>query len=205
MRVRLSLLMLLFGFPLFTFGQSGDPHPIVENFILFENGGDIHVRWDIKGGSTCDGIRIQRASNDDTLNFTQVGSIEGICGNANFAIPYEFIDENPVANATNHYRLELGAQGTSSFISLYYAQLGESGYTAFPNPITTQATIFFDNPDQKTYILVMHDMSGKVVKITPETQKESITIDRAGLMKGLYIFTLYNEENEKITGKLVVD
>ncbi len=85
-------------------------NPIPGNFSLFENNGKVYLNWSIVSGSTCNGIQIYRST--DSVMFTQVGNIPGICGSSSSAISYNFIDDNPVKNKVNYYRLELGNNGS---------------------------------------------------------------------------------------------
>ena len=85
---------------------------ILGSFYLFESNAKIYLNWSIVSGSTCNGIKIFRSI--DSLNFYEIGKIEGICGNISAEQFYNFIDENPVKNKINFYKLELGNSGSLS-------------------------------------------------------------------------------------------
>lgn len=89
--------------------QAQQVHPIVSGFSGINVRNTIRLNWTIIGGNTCNGTLIQRSSDGNT--FETIGEIAGICGSPEVDVPYVFIDENPEANQTNYYRLELGSQG----------------------------------------------------------------------------------------------
>ncbi len=104
-----------------SYGSSAQ-ETILEKFTATEVNDDIVLNWTIEQGSTCNGIDITRSS--DSLNFILIGDIEGICGDQEKSIPYTFVDENPIRNQINYYRLELGSVGSSDIISIKYIYLG---------------------------------------------------------------------------------
>jgi len=91
-------------------------HPILGKFSISENNGDVYLSWSIIAGSSCNGIQIYRSI--DSINFSQIGDIPGVCGSVDFTQTYDFTDNNPVKNKVNYYRLELGNQDFSQIVSI---------------------------------------------------------------------------------------
>lgn len=112
---------------------------ILDNFTAIKNDGKIYLRWVITSGRTCDGTRIYRSG--EQIHFTQIGDISGICGSSTSPVPYDFIDENPLKNQRNYYRLESGNNGFSEIVSLESIGFENKGYQVRPNPVITQAQI----------------------------------------------------------------
>ena len=174
---------------------------ILDRFQAKVNNGQVLLSWTIEQGSTCNGIAITRSS--DSLNFTQIGDIEGICGSLSEPVNYSFADISPVANRKNYYRLELGDVGSSEIISIEVVALNEEGYYAFPNPGTLSTRIYFSNKQLKRAELKLFNVNGsKTSEIF--SQQDFFDIDLTGLNAGLYLFLIYTQYNNPVSGKILV-
>ncbi len=72
----------------------------------------------------------------------------------------------------------------------------------YPNPMEIESRIKFPNENNRTYRLVVVDISGRVVRIIENITNDNITINREKLKPGIHIINL---EGEKIyKGKLLV-
>ncbi len=72
----------------------------------------------------------------------------------------------------------------------------------YPNPMEVESRIKFPNENNKSYRLVVVDVSGRVVRIIENITNDNITINRERLKPGIHIINL---EGEKIyKGKLLV-
>lgn len=175
---------------------------ILDNFTSVENRGKIFLRWVIASGSTCDGTKIFRST--DNLSFTQVGEIPGICGSSSFAKPYDYIDESPVNNVKNYYRLELGNNGYSKVVSLEITDFQNDGYQVRPNPVTYQARIYFENKKFENHELRLFNQSGKLVS-SVFSDNALFNLDASDLRSGIYVFTISKAgKPAKIKGKIIV-
>lgn len=181
---------------------AAQPHPILDDFTAFRDGNTVLLKWTITSGSTCNGIRIYRA--EDTINYIQVGDIAGVCGSSTSPVPYSFTDLSPIPNRINYYRLELGTQGFSKYVSIDFIVLGESGYLIRPQPITDNAVIYFDNPSNDSHSFKLYDEKGELVRTIENITSNTIPFNRAGLSSGTYIFTIESGEKIKVKGKIVV-
>ena len=90
-------------------GLFAQRHPILGKFYLSENKGTVDLHWSIMEGSTCNGIQIYRSN--DSIQFSKIGEISGVCGSISEEQSYTFSDVNPFRNQVNYYRLELGIHG----------------------------------------------------------------------------------------------
>jgi hypothetical protein len=163
--------------------------------------GKVHMNIVIRAGSICQGIFIARST--DSLQFTEIGDIPGICGNSSSDMPYTFTDLAPVPNATNYYRLRFGENGYSHVLPVLYIQL-EDNYKIVPNPAHGQTTIYFDNDDNTAYDFRLTDIKGSVVMEQAGIKENQFQLNVGTLTPGTYSFSLRNKDAREISGKLVV-
>jgi hypothetical protein len=172
-----------------TFLQAQQVHPIVADFSGISVRNAIRINWTIIGGNTCNGTLIQRSP--DGNSFETIGEIAGICGSPDVDVPYVFIDENPEANQTNYYRLELGSQGFTTLLTVDFFPLNDDGYSLILDNISSKATIYFNNPNQLTTAFELFTLDGKI-KATDETTDSKIIIHLEGLPAQLFILSISN-------------
>ena len=203
-RLGLALILIVIALPL-SFAQSDPGHSILNYFRINLSGDQVYLSWEISGGNTCNGINIYRSTND--TDYVKIGDIAGVCGSLDFPQSYNFIDDDPVSNAYNYYRIELGVQGTSNSISVHYIDLENSDYVLYPNPVEENSVIYFDNPDNLSYDYRVYDMQGNLITSLVITQGSEFPVGNAVLnQKGMYLFQLISEDNTNIiTGKLLVN
>jgi hypothetical protein len=157
----------------------------------------------IERGSTCQGIYIERSL--DSLNFTEVGHISGVCGSADFDQSYQYTDNNPVPDKRNYYRVRFGLNGpVSNVIGITFVAVGKDGYKLTPNPIKDNAILYFNNPDNNTYKLEVYDLNGKTVLSINNIKSEKVLFNVGTLENGTYSFRLSTTGNKKISGKFIV-
>lgn len=192
----LSLLFVIYG--LISLGQ---PHPLLVSFkgVKTENG--VQLNWTFKGGSQCEGTKIFRST--DRMQFAEIGDIPGVCGAPDSEISYVFLDENPIVNASNYYRLELGNQGYTEIVSVEFKSFNSDGYLLSPNPVQSSAVVCFENPTFDQFRFLLFNVSGiQVVDVEGNTDRISISADH--LQSGLYFFSVSFSDKRKIIGKLLI-
>ena len=119
-------------------------------FFVNQQNQNIVLSWEVKQGSTCNGMQIERSS--DSVNYLFIGEIDGICGSGAVAQKFEFTDINPVPFKKNYYRLVAGT-GESFYQSLFYSYVEESFFMA-PNPITLSDMVYFEPNDLINYFIL---------------------------------------------------
>ena len=175
---------------------------ILEKFTATEVNDEIVLNWTIEQGSTCNGIDIRRSG--DSLNFELIGNIEGICGDEKKPVSYTFVDENPLRNQINYYRLELGSVGSSDIISIKYIDLGDEGYSVIPNPFFDESKVYFENSNNESHELNIYNIEGKILK-KDKSDDAYFTLIRNQMNAGMYIFTIENLESDQLkTGKFII-
>ena len=111
---RLFYITTLF-FSVFAWGQDVT---FVSSFELLEVHDGIFINWQIDSGYTCQGVDILRS--EDGVDFEEIGHISGVCGSLSKPVAYSFLDEHPISNSNNHYRLKLNGHGFTEILNLYY-------------------------------------------------------------------------------------
>jgi hypothetical protein len=179
--------------------QSG---PIIDDFHVTKSGQEVLISWRMLAGNTCNGIIIFRAT--DTLHFSQIGLIPGICGSTVESLRYNYVDASPVSNSTNHYRLEFGGLGISEIISVDIIDLGPDGTQVWPNPMQNEAKIFFQNDDGFEYEMRIYSFNGIEIYFD-QTDQEFFDFKSTNLPGGVYTYTIaVPGKVPAITGKLVI-
>ena len=172
----------------------------LDYFEASQNQDEILLKWAISKGSFCNGITITRSS--DSLFFETIGRIEGVCGSPDFQQPYSFVDEDPLPNQKNYYKLELGTTAFSEVIFVEMIQRNEEGFQIIPHPLKTQGRIYFDNPDYKAHKLYVYHLNGQLV-YEASTTDSFFELDGKYWTAGLYLFQIIHEE-KYIQGKILI-
>ncbi len=175
---------------------------VVGDFTADEVNGKVYLTWIIQQGETCNGITILRST--DSVNFNQIGSIEGTCGSIQEAVPYDFTDLYPEKNSINYYRLDLGGVGFSKIIQIEVIDISANNYLLRPNPVTEFSELHFANDGNHLIELKVYTDDGKLVH-QEQTTDELILLNRQDFNPGSYFFVLVNTQTEaKIKGRFEV-
>lgn len=161
----------------------------------------IELNWSILAGSVCNGMTIERSA--DSVNFQRIGRIEGFCGDANFDVPYDFIDESPLDNQKNHYRIRFGSQAISEIRSLFFVHLDKGEARAFPNPSNSEMTILFRNQQQVEVQIAIYDISGRLVFSAIIQGSDRVELHRNQFGSGQYYFTIISQNEKIASGKFM--
>lgn len=194
------LLSILVTFTLLSTAVKAQAKTILDYYEANQNQNSILLKWAISKGSTCNGINITRSS--DSLYFETIGRIEGVCGSPDFQQPYSFVDESPLKNQMNYYKLELGINEFSEIISLYYLEKNEVGYQIIPQPMHNQGRIYFDNSDRQRWDLSVFNMNGQLI-YQSSTKENYFDIETSRFSSGMLFFQL-SSNDEQIKGKLLI-
>lgn len=175
---------------------------IVANFYGSLSGNKVYLTWTIKAGNTCNGIGIERST--DTVNYSLIGNVEGICGNVSFPTQYSFTDEAPIVNTLNYYRLNLGGSGFSQFVSVEVFDFSDVGFLILPQPVSQTSRILFANDSGFTCLLNVYSLTGDLV-YSESTNLDHFVIDETKLENGEYFFQITAEgSSESLSGKIMV-
>ncbi|MCB0403094.1 MAG: T9SS type A sorting domain-containing protein [Flavobacteriales bacterium] len=176
---------------------------VLSDFNVYEHRGTVYINCTVATGNTCNGIDVMRST--DSLSFIQVGHISGICGSISEPVTYNFTDENPVRNATNFYKLQMGGVGYSHVLSVEIIDTKAFGFQIRPNPANEQVTIFIDNDFEEEHKLEVYSMSGrKMVSTTSRTNE--FKVNTTSFRSGIYFFQVRSAvtNGDVLTGKFLV-
>ncbi len=182
--------------------QEGPGHPILDKYNVFETGGKVYISCTISSGNTCNGIDVFRS--DDSLNFTNVGNVAGLCGSSSSPVTYDFVDDTPILNKPSYYKLELGGYGYTIVKIVTVIDTKVFGFQVRPNPANEKAVIYYQNDNNNEFEFVLYNLSGFQISSQISTTNK-FDVNTAALTKGLYFFTIIKSSTqEKLIGKLVV-
>lgn len=193
---------IVFLLVLSALGLKAQQTTILESFDATAINGKVQLSWQIIAGSTCDGIRILHST--DSINYTQVGEIIGVCGSFTEPVNYSFTHDMPQQNGRNYYRLQLGTLGKSPTIVVSLVDTKAAGYQIRPHPVNGAAMLYFDNANQQPHTLTINNISGSQAE-KYYTTNNVFYIQQVGAANGLYLFTITDDkENIKLKGKLLI-
>lgn len=167
-----------------------NPHPILRSFNGAVIDQTVRLNWIITSGNTCAGIQIQRS--DSNLFYQTIGKINGVCGAPDVDVSYVFVDDDPLENQTNYYRLELGTQGYSTPVLINYVPLNNQGYNLRYDIHTKVATVFFDNPDDKPVFYNLISVSGTNI-LSSKTNASHISLNLSAYAVQLFLLSVQIE------------
>lgn len=174
----------------------------LSHFSIAEGGGKVVLNWTIDAGNTCLGIDIIRST--DGQNFTSIGTIGGVCGDLTKAVSYSFVDQAPVVNQTNYYKLLLGLDQESDVLSVEIVDLGSTGYQIRPHPVHQDGLLYFQNDSGENHVLSIYQLNGHLLS-EQETSADHFILDLGIWPAGLYPFRITDAQTGKVKakGKLV--
>jgi hypothetical protein len=75
----------------------------------------------------------------------------------------------------------------------------------YPNPFSRCATLEFNNPDHKAYLLDVYDIFGQLVLTINNITTEEVKLERTNLINGLYFFQLRSCNQIVVSGKFIIE
>ncbi len=75
----------------------------------------------------------------------------------------------------------------------------------YPNPLTDESILFFNNPNKNNFTLSLMNLEGKEILIIDNITDNSIKLGNISIESGLFFYKLTTPGNNPIFGKLVVD
>jgi hypothetical protein len=194
----LALLFLTFTVQIL----SAQKHPILDKLDVYESEGKVYITCIISAGNTCNGIVVLRSA--DSIEFSIIGQVSGVCGSNDFPTTYNFVDENPVLNKPSYYQLEFGGFAPTEIIRLFIIDYNSNGYQIRPQPAGDQARIYFENPSNGEYHITLFSISGNSI-LHEITYGDFFDLNLIPIPSGLYAFHISGNPNAPaIIGKILV-
>jgi hypothetical protein len=176
---------------------------ILDQFIAEQFDGKVILSWTISGGNSCNGITIFRST--DSLIYTEIGEISGVCGHVSLPVSYSFTDTSPSTTSTNYYRLDLGGLELSYSVALNVIDFNDLFYKLIPQPIQNgSATLYFANPTSQLVKFHLFSVFGQLLDVL-ETNQEFLELTTFRWSPGSYYFSIiFPFSSQRISGKLYV-
>jgi len=173
---------------------------LINNFLLNNIENKVELNWTITAGNTCDGITIFRSI--DSIYFEVIEVIEGICGSTFENQSFNFVDEKPIYNEINYYRLRFGGYAATETKSIKVIDFTQKDFYIEPHPIINNSILYFDNPTKLTAIITIYDLNGKMI-YEVQNQNNYFQLSSNQFGTGLYVFTITLENEKIISGKFI--
>ena len=171
-------------------------------FSAFQQEKTILLFWSINSGPTCNGISIFHST--DAINFNEIGSISGVCGNSASTTPYNFTHSTPVLNKINYYKLRFGTSQFSEIIFLLLEYVEPGNVEINPNPANDVFEIKFNNDKNQTYTLEIIDSNGRLVLSKTKITGTSYTLNSSLFDAGIYNLNLRDDDGRVFKNKLCI-
>lgn len=172
------------------------------NFFLLAKNKEVILYWTIDSGPTCNGITVWRST--DSINYTEIGNIGGVCGSSSSAIPYNFTDQNPAPNKTNFYKIRLGYAQFSEVKTVHVKYTEPGKLIIKPNPSSDNVVIEFNNESADKYELTITNSAGNKVYVKDNIFDDKIELNTTGWGSGTYFITLVETEGKIFKEKLII-
>lgn len=174
----------------------------IANFYLNQDNKEVLLSWTIDAGPTCNGITVWHSI--DSVNYSEVGNIAGVCGSTSSSIPYNFKHESPVINKTNYYKLRLGYSQFSEVRFLHLEFIEPGKIIIKPNPSTDNVSIAFNNDKNETFSLTIINSAGLKVFESTGIRENAISINTSSFDNGNYYILLMDSGGRIIKEKLLI-
>lgn len=170
--------------------QFSDPSPFPEG---------VRLNWVIYSGSTCQGMKVYHGLHPDSLILDTIYG--GICGNANFDQPYQYMHTKAVSGETNYYRIQFGLVTESELKSIFYLNLDSDEFRLGPNPLSDKLLIYRSPGDAPVDVSVIDEM-GRVIYRELELAPSTLSIDFSLWPEGGYIVWIQREGKKLYGGRI---
>lgn len=161
-----------------------EEHPFIESFTLSAQEGRVLVQWVMKGGSTCDGSMVERSTDGEA--FVPVHRIEGLCGDPEVAVPFNWADADPPELSDLYYRIVFAAEGRSLPQQVRFDQLNRSTHRVYPSPTDGLVRVLLRMPLSAQVDLRVFDARGVLVLERLAQPGRTHEIDLTGFAMGSY-------------------
>jgi len=113
-----------------------------------------------------------------------------------------------IAVVNNKYQQSNATLADPNCVPVNYVALNEPDNAAFavfvqPNPAHESTTVYFENPNAEPMAFSLTDLTGRTQRSFSDLRGESVSIERAGLPDGTYLFTLRGSRGI-VSGKILM-
>lgn len=161
------------------------------------------VRWTMNAGSTCLDVVVERST--DSINFNEVYVYPSICGDADVAVSYSWIDPDPPQSGPSYYRLKLdGIEFSLTAVFNAGTDFRESEILVFPNPSNGVFTVEFKNPKKEKFDVLFYTLNGSLLFHEKNLIGNSYSPYFSTIKSGIYIVKIQFEGNNSNSIKVMI-
>ena len=165
------------------------------------NGNNAMITWKSLTETNLNGFNLQHSTNGNT--WANLKFVAGLGNNSSYSV----VDTKPVAGM-NYYRLAMtdaiGKVTYSTIVTVDFTEMGKISF--FPNPVRERMIVTVPTIQNASASLSLVNLVGKVsrnVQLSNTFSDSKVTLDVAGLAKGVYILVLKDGMNTQTT-KVVI-
>jgi hypothetical protein len=140
------------------------------------------ISFTMRGGSSCNGINIERS--EDSVSFSVIGDIEGICGSPDFNQSFTYTDSQPLTFRKNYYRLDMKQLGYSPVFSVFYANPYTDEVLIIPNPCFANCKLYFINSKREKVVIRLFQNGSEL--FSQITDQDFMDLDMQQSASGIY-------------------
>lgn len=173
------------------------------DFSAVANGNNAFITWKSSVETNLKGFYVQKSTNGNT--WSNVTYVAGQGSNTN----YSAVD-NATSTGLNYYRLAetdlTGRITYSNVVTVNFSKVGV-GFSFYPNPVKDRLTVSLQTIQSQSATLRLVSLEGKIIKtvqLGSGNSNSSVSVDAAGLAKGIYLLTLKDGDIVK-TSKVLVN
>lgn len=100
----------------------------------------------------------------------------------------------------DYQNIDIDCEGTGT-----NGKVANADFAVYPNPLTNQSVIVFDNPNQKRFMLLIYDTQGRILKSIGGITSNQVVVERGNLSVGLYLFQICSAEGDCTYRKIMVN
>lgn len=185
------------------FWSNGPLAVSLANFKAAKVGNTATLTWKTASEVNNKGFNVQRSSNG--TNWTTLKYVAG----AGSSSSYSFVDNSPI-NGVSYYRLGLvdanGKITYSSTLSVDFSKV-TIGISFYPNPVKSMMIVSIPAIQNNSASLSLVGLNGRTIKtvqLGTQSSNSNLSVNVAGLSKGIYVLTLKDGATVK-TAKVVVE
>lgn len=171
-----------------------------------ENGAQFMGTYYIYKGTSQDNFTLIDSIASTYSSYTDITSVVDVLYYYRLAAD---LSDNP-CDPTIGSKIQSGpySQSFSNIVSNIFEGIAHTQIFAFelsiyPNPFTNKTTIKFSNPENKSYKLVITDVTGKIVKVIENINTGKVEIKKGNLSSGFYMIELIGEK--VFRGRMIIE
>ena len=198
---KLPLFCVVFLAQVLAFSQS--KRLLSFSVVPIDNDQKALVRWTMSAGSTCSDVVVERSRGNG--NFQEIYVYPSICGNADSAVSYSWIDPYPLRLSSSFYRLKLDEIEFSLVSELNFnSKLSENEIIIFTNPNAGDFSLEFTNPNKERFDILVFTFEGTQILLDENHSGDSYTGKLPTLKTGIYFLRVQMQNNDSRTIKLFI-